>query len=76
MATISGSFELFGNMTSSGDLRFSSTGSGIVASLTNITLSGTASFTGSTDVLFGTNTSTYLQYGVNLISSGSAAGKS
>jgi len=76
MATLSGSFELIGSMTASGDLRFSSTGSGIVASLTNITLSGTASFTGSTDVLFGTNTSTYLQYGVNLIPSGAAASSS
>lgn len=76
MSTLLGSIDLNGSMTSSGDLRFSSTGSGIVASLTNITLSGTASFTGSTDVLFGTNTSTYLQYGVNLISSGSAASSS
>jgi hypothetical protein len=76
MPTLSGSFSLLGSLTSSGDLKFSSTGSGIVTSLTNITLSGTASFTGSTNVLFGTNTSTYLQYGINLISSGSAASSS
>jgi hypothetical protein len=76
MSILLGSLNLNGSITASGDLRFSSTGSGIVASLTNITLSGTASFTGSTDVLFGTNTTTYLQYGINLISSGSATSSS
>jgi hypothetical protein len=68
MATISGSFELFGSMTASGDLKFSSTGSGIVASLTNITPTGTASYVSGTNIIADTNSTTFLQYGINLIS--------
>ena len=76
MSILLGSIYLNGSISSSGDISFTTSGSGIVTPLNNITLSGTASFTGSTDVLFGTNTTTYLQYGVNLISSGSAASSS
>jgi len=72
----SGSFSVTGSITSSGDIVFTTSSSGVVTPLNNITLSGTASFTGSTDVLLGTNTTTYLQYGINLISSGAAASSS
>jgi hypothetical protein len=72
----SGSFSVTGSITSSGDIVFTTSSSGVVTPLNNITLSGTASFTGSTDILLGTNTTTYLQYGINLISSGSAASSS
>lgn len=67
MSILSGSLDLNGNITSSGDISFSVSGSGIVQTLTNITPTGTASFVSGTNIIEGTNSTTYLNYGINLI---------
>jgi len=67
MPTLSGSFNLLGSMTASGDLRFTTTGSGVVQPITSIIPTGTASFVTGTTIVEGTNSTTFLQYGINLI---------
>jgi len=67
MPTLSGSFQLAGAITSSGDLLFTTAGSGIVQSITSIIPTGTASFVTGTTIVEGTNSTTFLQYGINLI---------
>jgi hypothetical protein len=67
MSILSGSLDLNGNITSSGDISFSISGSGIVQTLTNIIPTGTASFVSGTNIIEGTNSTTYLNYGINLI---------
>jgi len=70
MPTLSGSFQLAGSMTASGDLRFSTTGAGIIQPINTLTPTGTASF-GSSFNEASTNTTAYLEYGVNIIATGS-----
>jgi hypothetical protein len=67
MPTLSGSFQLAGAITSSGDLLFTTAGSGVVQPVTSIIPTGTASFVSGTTIVEGTNSTTFLQYGVNLI---------
>jgi hypothetical protein len=67
MATLSGSFNLSGTITSSGDLLFTTAGSGVVQPVTSIIPTGTASFVAGTTIVEGTNSTTFLQYGINLI---------
>jgi len=75
MATLSGSFELIGSMTASGDLKFTSTSSGIVQLINVITPTGTASF-GNTFNDISTNTTTYLSYGINVVATSSISSAS
>ena len=67
MATLSGSLNLSGTITSSGDLLFTTAGSGVVQPTTSITPTGTASFVSGTTIVEGTNSTTFLQYGLNLV---------
>jgi len=67
MPTLSGSFSLLGSITASGDLKFTTTGSGVVQPITSIIPTGTASFVTGTTIVEGTNSTTFLQYGINLI---------
>jgi uncharacterized membrane protein YgdD (TMEM256/DUF423 family) len=64
---ITGSLIISGTAALSGDISFSISGSGIVQTLTNITPTGTASFVSGTNIIEGTNSTTYLNYGINLI---------
>jgi hypothetical protein len=68
MPTLSGSFQLAGAITSSGDLLFTTTGSGIIQPINTLTPTGVAS--GSLGNLT-TTTTTYLTYGINIVATGS-----
>jgi len=68
MPTLSGQFNLEGSMTASGDLRFSTTGSGVIQQINTFTPTGVAS--GSLGNLT-TTTTTYLTYGINIVATGS-----
>jgi hypothetical protein len=70
MSILSGSLDLNGNITSSGDISFSISGSGVVQTITEFTPTGTASY-GTTLDIVSTNTTTYLSYGINIVATGS-----
>ena len=59
-----------GSITSSGDLRFPNVGTGVVQPINLLTPTGTASY-GSTLDTVSTNTTTYLEYGINIVATGS-----
>lgn len=59
-----------GSITSSGDLRFPNGGTGVVLPINTLTPTGTASY-GSTLDNVSTNTTTYLEYGINIVATGS-----
>jgi len=69
MSRLLGSLDLDGSITSSGDFKFSS-GSGIVQLINTFTPTGTASY-GRTFDDASTNTSTYLEYGINVVATDS-----
>jgi len=69
MSRLLGSLDLDGSITSSGDFKFSS-GSGIVQLINTFTPTGTASY-GRTFDDVSTNTSTYLEYGINVVATDS-----
>ena len=56
-----------GNITASGDLRFPNSGSAVVRPIINLVPTGTASFDPNS-----TNTTTYSNYGINIISTASS----
>jgi hypothetical protein len=64
---ITGSLIVSGTAALSGDISFTTSGSGVVQTLTNIIPTGTASFVSGTNLIDNTNTTTYLNYGINLI---------
>jgi len=59
-----------GPITASGDLRFPNTGSGVIRPINLLSPSGTGSFGNSFDVI-STNSTTYLEYGINVVATGS-----
>jgi hypothetical protein len=58
---------ILGSTTSSGDISFSTLGSNVIQTLTNIVPTGTASYVSGTTIIGDTNSTTYLNYGVNLV---------
>ena len=61
MSILLGSIDLDGNISSSGDISFTTSGSGIIQTLTTIAANGTASYAGFS------NTTASLNFGLNLI---------
>jgi hypothetical protein len=61
MSILSGSLTLNGSITSSGDISFTTSGSGVIQTLTTIAANGTASYDGFS------NTTASLNFGINLI---------
>ena len=61
------SLSIIGNITASGDLRFPNSGSAVVRPIINLVPTGTASFNPNS-----TNTTTYSNYGINVISTASS----
>lgn len=72
MSILSGSLDLNGNITSSGDFVFTTIGSSIIYPINDFIPNGTASFSsGSITDIQGSNTTASLSYGINLISTAS-----
>jgi hypothetical protein len=61
MSILSGSLNLNGNLIASGDISFTTSGSGVIQTLTTIAANGTASYAGFS------NTTASLNFGINLI---------
>jgi len=61
MSILLGSVDLDGNIASSGDISFTTSGSGVIQTLTTIAANGTASYAGFS------NTTASLNFGINLI---------
>jgi len=67
---ITGSLIISGTAALSGDVSFTTSGSGVIQTVTEFTPTGTASY-GSTLDNVSTSTTTYLQYGINIVATGS-----
>jgi hypothetical protein len=69
----SGSFAVTGSITSSGDIVFTTSSSGVIQTINEFTPTGVAS--GSLNALT-TTTTTYLKYGINIVATGSLTSSS
>jgi hypothetical protein len=70
MSILLGSVDLDGSIASSGNISFTTSGSGVIQTVTEFIPTGTASY-GSTLNNVSTNTTTYLKYGINVVATGS-----
>jgi hypothetical protein len=68
MSILLGSIDLDGSIASSGNISFTTSGSGVIQTITEFTPTGIAS--GSLNAL-STTTTTYLTYGINIVATGS-----
>ena len=68
MSILLGSLDLNGSISASGNISFTTSGSGVIQTITEFTPTGIAS--GSLNAL-STTTTTYLTYGINIVTTGS-----